>query len=697
MWALGCSCGSDPNVQKNPPPPGPDSGTSVGCSCSNLKVSYPGGSKTLDSISETVCLPADSNGNPVDAAAYCADTFSEYVKSSALMLATRLSGDACGNVTITVGDCVNSPASHADPVCQGTCPSTACDTNNCSTDQLEAGTCSCSVPAACGGFGANAVCSPDALPPSSSTSTQQGALTVLVSHPGTWDHGTSSLKVSATVQVVCTPFGCLTASDTETTPASGSFQLLGTPCPGASCSVGLASQIQVDDFTMTFSVAFVSESANPRNIQVFARAPVGSISVGPDGHGVIPAGTLSVEASADEGSDHWVANKTNEDDVPVFIDWTAHTVQIQNFAVDFPDGSGIVNLNGSFGPSLNDGLESQDTDGDGVPDIHDNCVDVPNPDQHVVPNPVISVPSNTSSCQEPVAGSATAKDVCNGLPVTLTSDAPANFPPGATTVHWTATDAFGNKTTAVQLVEQQPSIVANKGILVDDRAITAATGAIPALVALGSQGVKIGVQAVVGEVSSVGPIALGDRSTALGTLVSQGAITRGSGVVTGITQPFSTVVTGSFPDFNHPAVVTGTTDVVVAVNQTRSLTPGRYRALTVYSGAKLTLAPGVYSFTNVDFEPQSTLSLSGATELDMTGTLIWRGAESLGSGAALPTLFYAGTSQIVLETNGSLHLIAPHASVALGSGSSLSFSGTIAADSVELRPAVTFACQPEAI
>jgi hypothetical protein len=51
----------------------------------------------------------------------------------------------------------------------------------------------------------------------------------------------------------------------------------------------------------------------------------------------------------------------------------------------------------------------------------------------------------------------------------------------------------------------------------------------------------------------------------------------------------------------------------------------------------------------------------------------------------------------VLETNGSLHLIAPHASVVLGAGSSLSFKGTIAADSVELRPAVTFACQPEAI
>src|SRR3954468_8693394 len=205
MWALGCSCGSDPNVQKNPPPPGPDSGTSVGCSCSNLKVSYPGGSQTIDSISEQVCLPADSNGNPVDAATYCRDTFSEYMKSSALMLATRLNGDACGNVTITVGDCVNSPASHPDPACQGTCPSTPCTTDNCSTDQLEAGTCLCSVPAACNGFGANAVWSPDALPASGGTTTQQGALAVLVAHPGAWDHGTSSLRVSATVQVACAP------------------------------------------------------------------------------------------------------------------------------------------------------------------------------------------------------------------------------------------------------------------------------------------------------------------------------------------------------------------------------------------------------------------------------------------------------------------------------------------------------------
>lgn len=709
LWTIGCSCGSDPDVKKNPPPPNAESGFAATCSCHTTFDVPIGSAPPPVDFSGEVCLP---QVNVDDPAGYCSGPFTEYVKTSILMLAEAQDGRACQFLTINTSCQATADSKHQVDACQGTCPIVDCNPSNCDQDHILAGTCPCSLPTACGGFGTNPACSPLNLPglpmnmmaapgpgPQALTSQQSGAGFIVTAHPGTWDHASSSLRVEATVEVACLPLlGCLTASDTKTSAASGAFQVIGKPCPGTSCSIGLNSQIHVDDFDLDFSVGPVSESARPRNIVVFARAAEGSIAIGADGHGVIPAGTLAVEASANEGSDAWVAsNKTNDSDVPIIVDWLNHTVKIQNFNVNFPDSSGLVNLNGQFSSSVADIYAALDADGDGVPNIKDNCIGTANADQHVVNNPVLTVPNDTASCQEPSPGAASAQDVCTGLPVTLTSNAPANFAPGETEVDWTATDAFGNTTTLAQLVEQQPAIVARQGIQVDDRAVVATSGAIPTLVALGSQGVKVGVGATVGDVFSVGQIALADRARALGTLVSQAAILRGNGVVTGVTQPFSPIVTGTFPDFGHPAVATGSTDVILQPAQVRTLTPGHYRSLVVNSRATLTLVPGAYSFTSVDFEPQSTLVLSGATELNLTQSLIWRGIVNMSPGTPLPTVFYSGTNQIVLEANGSLHLIAPNAFVVLGAGSTLSFNGTIAASSVELRPDVNLTCQAEAI
>jgi len=66
--------------------------------------------------------------------------------------------------------------------------------------------------------------------------------------------------------------------------------------------------------------------------------------------------------------------------------------------------------------------------------------------------PVLNVPADASgSCHAISIGSATATDACGG-PVTISNNAPATFPLGVTTVTWTATDRFGNKSTQQQLV-----------------------------------------------------------------------------------------------------------------------------------------------------------------------------------------------------------------------------------------------------
>jgi hypothetical protein len=98
------------------------------------------------------------------------------------------------------------------------------------------------------------------------------------------------------------------------------------------------------------------------------------------------------------------------------------------------DGTMTLDLHGT--------IPLPDADGDGAPDRGDNCPLVANPDQTPVPTPTIDAPDNVtlSSCVNHTIGSATATDVCDGGPLTVTNDAPGAFTVGANTVTWTATD-----------------------------------------------------------------------------------------------------------------------------------------------------------------------------------------------------------------------------------------------------------------
>jgi Ca2+-binding RTX toxin-like protein len=98
-----------------------------------------------------------------------------------------------------------------------------------------------------------------------------------------------------------------------------------------------------------------------------------------------------------------------------------------------------------------------DTDGDGVPDVTDNCPRVANPSQAFVPAPGLTAPPavTITSCSSSAAlalGRPTLNDVCGAPPLTVTNDAPATFSLGTTTVTWTAADGASNVNTATQIV-----------------------------------------------------------------------------------------------------------------------------------------------------------------------------------------------------------------------------------------------------
>src|SRR5207249_4614892 len=97
---------------------------------------------------------------------------------------------------------------------------------------------------------------------------------------------------------------------------------------------------------------------------------------------------------------------------------------------------------------------------------------------HVVDTtaPVITAPAALIVSSDP--GHCYATNVALGTPTTadncavasVTSDAPAQFPAGATSVTWTVTDASGNTATASQLVTvndtQNPTISAPAAVVV---------------------------------------------------------------------------------------------------------------------------------------------------------------------------------------------------------------------------------------
>jgi hypothetical protein len=95
-----------------------------------------------------------------------------------------------------------------------------------------------------------------------------------------------------------------------------------------------------------------------------------------------------------------------------------------------------------------------DADADGVADRDDNCRFVPNPDQSPVPTPIVHAPADVTlaSCLDHRIGFAIGVDVCDGGPVAITNDAPAQFVPGPNTVTWTGRDAKGRTGTDTQIV-----------------------------------------------------------------------------------------------------------------------------------------------------------------------------------------------------------------------------------------------------
>ena len=233
------------------------------------------------------------------------------------------------------------------------------------------------------------------------------------------------------------------------------------------------------------------------------------------------------------------------------------------------------------------------------------------------------------------------------------------------------------------------AVAANDTLLIDDWAsVSTAAGAAATIANMGTNQTNLGVTSHVGNVWSVGPVTLRDRAVVTGFVRTQGSVTRGSNtVVTGavvsntlLTPPDTVSWTVTFPPSNGG-------NVVLQPSQNRTLVPGSYGTVSIASRAKLTLSSGTYFFQSFDLEPTAALTLNdanGPIVLYVANSIIFRGvAADARNDASNILIGFAGTASVAIEAPFDGTLVAPNASVTVGS---MSHKGAFFAKHLELYP-----------
>jgi hypothetical protein len=238
------------------------------------------------------------------------------------------------------------------------------------------------------------------------------------------------------------------------------------------------------------------------------------------------------------------------------------------------------------------------------------------------------------------------------------------------------------------------AVGSNSTLSIDDRTVVTQPGGFAAIANMGTGATSVGADARVGNVWSVGPATLRDRAGVNGFIRSQGTVTvpptaSVSGAVvqnTILTPPDTVTWTVTFP--------TPGADVFLQPDTSRTLAAGSFGAVTVQPRATLNLSSGTYFMQSLDLESQAHLSLDdshGPVLLYVANSLIYRA--SVTDTAANPSavlLGFAGSAPISIEASFDGTLVAPNASVTVGS---LVHHGAFFGKAVEVLSGATILAQ----
>jgi alpha-tubulin suppressor-like RCC1 family protein len=276
-----------------------------------------------------------------------------------------------------------------------------------------------------------------------------------------------------------------------------------------------------------------------------------------------------------------------------------------------------------------------------------------------------------------------ASRLCLGSALLLSacsSDGPAAEGPSSTDPHVLAVAA---QTITSQMV--LPSGLGTAGFLVAQNKVQLDTGvSVPAAIwSAGSMSMQPDAKAQ--SVTCTGNVVLADRDT-VSSLTLGGTLTKGNSNVIGtlVRTQLSNVTSSSSVTF--PAA---SQTVTLNSGQSQTLNPGSYVSVTVNSGATLTLLAGDYYVGSLTLQSSSVLKLNptqGATRIFIASGFAYRPTLAAGADASRFFVEYLGTTPVVLETPFAGSIVAPRASLAIGTANSKTHRGSFMAQSIEVQP-----------
>lgn len=369
---------------------------------------------------------------------------------------------------------------------------------------------------------------------------------------------------------------------------------------------------------------------------------------------------------------------------------------------------------------------AEDVDGDGVINLKDNCVTIPNANQAdrdgdrigdaCTVQPILEcvIPRSSGKVtaylgyNNPLEFRVVPVGARNNFGTTDDLAQPSEFLGGrvrnafhvdlsasqqllwtldgaALPISPTATRCSGAALASLDFAPNAP-LFANQDLIVAD-SVTIKSGTIPAPIAAGGS-IELGASSASGNVFAGGNVTLRNYAAVTGNVVAGGLIAQQGATVSGRTVAPAFV---SRPSLDWSVPFSTGADVIPVQGTTRTLSPGTYGKAQIFANTTLRLSAGTYYFNSMTFESNSALLLdesAGAVVIYVKQDFTFRGRESSVAGATpKPLLGYFGTGTANFETSFAGNVIAPRGTIVLASASN-GYAGTYFANRVEVRPNV---------
>lgn len=201
---------------------------------------------------------------------------------------------------------------------------------------------------------------------------------------------------------------------------------------------------------------------------------------------------------------------------------------------------------------------------------------------------------------------------------------------------------------------------------------------------------RIGVSAITGELLTNGNAMLEKNAVVDGDVVALGRVVLRQGVQISGSVSELEAPSPALPELELFANFSGASlgNIVLGSGASASPAPGRYGIVSVGAGSDLHLHAGDYRFDQLLVSSRIHFDTSGGTiRVFVRDTLVVSG-QWLNGDAGGVLLGFAGTSAVSIDTSVAATILAPFASVAIGSGTARQFTGAVLANEVLVRPDV---------